>query len=80
MVTGFLFFWLIMVLTIAAYRRRRGLDDPSSQGNALLEMMNENAMRELREQGGEDAERTHREIDESTQRYLEDQQNYDIYR
>lgn len=80
MITGFLFFWLIMVLTIAAYRRRRGLDDPSSQGNALLESMDENAMRELREQGSEDAERIYREIDELTQRYLEDQRNYDMSR
>ena len=57
MITGFLFFWLIMVLTIAAYRRNRGLDDPASQDVWRKKMMRDDWDRLHREQIHEEQER-----------------------
>ena len=63
MVTIGLYIFFFTVLIISAYRRIRGLDEPSSKGDWVLEMMDEQAMRQLREQGLEEAERIRQEIE-----------------
>lgn len=63
MVTIGLYIFFFMVLIISAYRRIRGLDEPSGKGDWVLEMMDEQAMRQLREQGLEESERIRQEIE-----------------
>ena len=63
MVTAGLYIFLFIILIISIYRRIRGVDEPSGQGDWVLEMMDEQAMRQLREQGLEEAQRIRQEIE-----------------
>ena len=77
MITGFIYFWIVMVVIIAAYRRSRGLDDSSSQTDWFEQMKDREESERLVQQAYDDAERIRKESDESLQRHIEFERSYD---
>ena len=78
MITGFIYFWILMVVIIAAYRRSRGLDDSTNQTDWFERMKDREESERLVQQGYDEAERIRRMNDQVSEDY-ERQRNYELF-
>lgn len=78
MITGFIYFWILMVVIIAAYRRSRGLDDSSSQTDWFEQMKDREESERLIQQAYDDAERSRKMSDQVSEDY-ERQRNCELF-